>query len=113
MPYYNPGVTDDEFTTQAYTSLGITLGPAFLGVGIDMLCLGIILCQFTVWKVRLEKDERWALKCLVVSQARRGGARLLVSELIRCIVLDDNGQYRTYNLVRPTMSYIPLYTAHV
>lgn len=59
---------DAVFREAAYASLGLTLGPAYLGPGIDMLCLGIIMCQFTIWRIRLEKDEKWSLRALVVRE---------------------------------------------
>jgi hypothetical protein len=43
------------------------MGPMYLGTGLDMLCLGVICCQAIFWKVRLERDERWPLRALVVS----------------------------------------------
>ncbi len=43
------------------------LAPAFFGFGLDMLLLGVIVCQFAIWKSRLNEGESPGVRYLIVS----------------------------------------------
>ncbi|KAI9638981.1 uncharacterized protein MKK02DRAFT_31247 [Dioszegia hungarica] len=57
--------SEKEFLEYNASIWNLAMGPMYFGTGIDMLCLGVILCQFVFWKVRLEREERWPLRSLI------------------------------------------------
>lgn len=60
---------DEAFVTAVLDDPWPVLAPAVFGVSLDLFVLGVLLCQFTYWKMRLEADEKRGIRFLVVSPA--------------------------------------------
>lgn len=56
----------EAFKALADYDVGVAFGPAYMGVPLDFLFLGIILSQIVYWKMTGGDKESWPRRVLVV-----------------------------------------------